>query len=54
MGKVVYLMNVSLDGLVERNCPLGRLGKVDDEVNTWFGDRQREADVSVSAGDSGR
>ena len=47
MGKVVYLMNVSLDGYVETADHSVDWGKVDDELHTWFSDRQREADVSV-------
>jgi dihydrofolate reductase len=47
MGKVAYLMNVSLDGYVETPDHSVDWGKVDDELHTWFADRQREADVSV-------
>src|SRR4029079_13822978 len=47
MGKVVYLMNVSLDGYVETLDHSLDWGKVDDEIHTWFAHRQREAAVSV-------
>ena len=47
MGKVVYLMNVSLDGYVETPDHSLDWGTVDDELHTWFADRQRETDVSV-------
>jgi dihydrofolate reductase len=47
MGKVVYLMNVSLDGFVETPDHSLDWTKVDDELHTWFNDRQRETDVSV-------
>ena len=47
MGKVVYLMNVSLDGFVETPDHSTDWGKVDDELFAWFIDQEREADVSV-------
>jgi dihydrofolate reductase len=47
MGKVVYLMNMSLDGFVETPDHSLDWGKVDDELHMWFADRQRLADVSV-------
>ena len=47
MGQVVYLMNVSLDGYVETPDHSLDWGTVDDELHTFFTDRQREADVSV-------
>ena len=45
MGKLIYLMNVSLGGYVE--TPDDRLDwtNVDDELHTWFNDRVREADA---------
>jgi dihydrofolate reductase len=47
MGRVIYSMNVSLDGYVE--TPDHSLGwaNVDEEVHTWFNDRAREADAFV-------
>jgi dihydrofolate reductase len=47
MGKVVYLMNVSLDGFVETPDHSLDWATVDDELHTWFNDRMRETDVSV-------
>ena len=47
MGKVVYLMNVSLDGFVETPDHSTEWGKVDDELFAWFINHAREADVSV-------
>jgi dihydrofolate reductase len=47
MGRVIYLMNVSLDGYVE--TPDRDLGWtiVDDEVHSWFNDQLRQTDVSL-------
>ncbi len=47
MGKVVYLMNVSLDGYVETTDHSVDWGKVDEELHTWFARRQRDVAVSV-------
>jgi dihydrofolate reductase len=47
MGKVVYLMNVSLDGYVETPDHSLDWTNVDEELHTWFNDRMRETDVSV-------
>jgi dihydrofolate reductase len=47
MGKVVYLMNVSLDGFIETPDHSLDWAKVDDELHSWFNDRMRETDVSV-------
>jgi dihydrofolate reductase len=47
MGKVVYLMNVSLDGFVETPDHSLDWATVDDELHTWFNGRMRETDVSV-------
>ena len=47
MGKVVYLMNVSLDGFVETPDHSLDWTEVDDELHGWFNDRMRETDVSV-------
>jgi dihydrofolate reductase len=47
MGRVLYLMNVSVDGYVETPDHSLDWGKVDDELHAWFGDRQRETAVSV-------
>ena len=47
MGRLIYSMNVSLDGYVA--SPDGGLdwGIVDDEIHTWWSDRMREADAVV-------
>jgi len=47
MGRLIYSMNVSLDGYVA--TPDGGLdwGIVDEEIHTWWADRMREADAVV-------
>ncbi|MDQ3871164.1 MAG: dihydrofolate reductase family protein [Chloroflexota bacterium] len=45
MGKVTYLMNVSLDGYVETPDHDLDWTIVDEELHTWFTDRAREADA---------
>jgi dihydrofolate reductase len=47
MGKLIYLMNVSLDGYIE--TPDHRLDwtNVDDELHTWFNEQLRETDASL-------
>jgi dihydrofolate reductase len=47
MGKLIYALNVSLDGYVE--TPDHRLDwtVVDDELHSWFNDRMRELDASL-------
>lgn len=47
MGKVVYLMNTSLDGFVEAPGHSLDWTTVDDELHAWFNDRMRETEVSV-------
>jgi dihydrofolate reductase len=47
MGKVVYLMNVSLDGFVETPDHSLDWATVDEELHEWFNDRMRETEVSV-------
>ena len=47
MGKVVYLMNVSLDGFVETPDHSLDWARVDDELHEWFNDRLRATAVSV-------
>ena len=41
MGKLIYLLNVSIDGFVE--APDGSLAwtTIDDEIHTWFNDQMR-------------
>jgi dihydrofolate reductase len=50
MSKLIYAMNVSLDGYVE--TPDHSLGwaNVDDELHAWFNDRAREVDASLYGG----
>jgi dihydrofolate reductase len=45
MGKLVYLMNVSLDGYVETPDHSLDWTDVNEEVHRWFGDRSRETDA---------
>ncbi len=45
MGKLVYLMNVSLDGYVETPDHSLDWTDVDEELHTWFNDRNRETDA---------
>ena len=47
MGKLIYLMNVSLDGFVAR--PDGSLDwtLVDEELHTWFKEQARTTDASL-------
>ncbi len=47
MGKVVYLMNVSVDGYVETPDRSLDWSTVDDETYAWFVDQTRKTDVSV-------
>ena len=47
MGKVVYLMNVSLDGFVETPDHGLDWAIVDDEIHSWFNDQVREAGAFV-------
>jgi dihydrofolate reductase len=47
MGKLIYSLNVSLDGFAA--TPNGGLdwANVDDELHTWFNDQARELDASL-------
>ena len=47
MGKLIYSLNVSLDGYAA--TPDGGLewANVDDELHTWFNDQARELDASL-------
>ena len=45
MGKLVYLMNVSLDGYVETPDRSLDWADVDEEIHCWFSDRSRETDA---------
>ena len=45
MGKLVYLMNVSLDGYVETPDHSLDWTDVNEEVHSWFTERSRETDA---------
>lgn len=45
MGKLIYSMNVSLDGYIETPDHSLDWTNVDDELHTWFNDRSRDADA---------
>lgn len=47
MGRLTYLMNVSLDGFVETPGHSLDWGIVDDELHSWFNDRERESEVDL-------
>lgn len=47
MGKLIYLLNVSLDGYVEAPDHSIDWTIVDDELHTWFNDRTRELQASL-------
>jgi dihydrofolate reductase len=47
MGKLIYLMNVSLDGFVETLDHSLDWSTVDDELHSWFNDRTRQTDASL-------
>ena len=47
MGKLIYAMNVSLDGFVETPDHSLDWANVDQELHTWFNDRTREIDASI-------
>ncbi len=47
MGKLIYCMNVSLDGFVETPDHSLDWTTVDDELHTWFNDQTRTLDASL-------
>src|SRR4051812_1654565 len=47
MGKLIYLMNVSLDGFAETPDHGLDWATVDDELHTWFNDHARQMDASL-------
>jgi dihydrofolate reductase len=47
MGKLIYSLNVSLDGYVETPEHSLDWAIVDDELHQWFNDRARELDASL-------
>ena len=42
MGKLIYLMNVSLDGFIETPDHSLDWTTVDEEIHTWFNDQSRQ------------
>jgi dihydrofolate reductase len=47
MGRLIYMLNVSLDGFVETPDRSLDWTAVDDELHSWFNDRTRELDASI-------
>jgi dihydrofolate reductase len=47
MGRLIYALNVSLDGYVETPDHGLEWATVDDELHTWFNDRFRELAASI-------
>jgi dihydrofolate reductase len=47
MGKLIYTMNVSLDGFVETPDHSLSWTKVDDELHSWFNDELRTMSASL-------
>ena len=47
MGKLIYLLNVSLDGFIETADHSLDWTVVDDELHTWFNDQTRTVDASL-------
>ncbi len=41
MGKLIYLLNVSIDGFIETPDYSLDWTLVDDELHTWFNDQMR-------------
>lgn len=47
MGRLIYLLNVSLDGLIETPDHGLDWSLVDDELHTWFNDQMRSLDATL-------
>ena len=47
MGRLIYSLNVSLDGFIETTDHQLDWGLVDDELHTWFNDQTRSLDASL-------
>ena len=47
MGKLIYLLNVSLDGFVETPDHSLEWTLIDDELHSWFNDQQRATEASL-------
>jgi dihydrofolate reductase len=46
-GKLIYLLNVSLDGFVETPDHSLEWSTVDDEIHAWFNDQTRSLDATL-------
>jgi len=47
MGKLIYEMNVSLDGFVETPDHSLEWASIDEELHSWFNDQARRVDASL-------
>jgi dihydrofolate reductase len=47
MGRLIYLLNVSLDGFVETADHSPAWATVDDELHTWFNNQMRALDAEI-------
>jgi dihydrofolate reductase len=47
LGKLIYLMNVSLDGFVARPDGSVDWTQVDDELHSWFNEHMRDVSASL-------
>ena len=47
LGKLTYLLNVSLDGFIETRDHSLNWAQVDEELHGWFNDHMREVAVSL-------
>lgn len=47
MGRLIYLLNVSLDGFVETPDHSLDWSSVDDELHSWFNEQERTTDASL-------
>ncbi|HET7520225.1 MAG TPA: dihydrofolate reductase family protein [Candidatus Limnocylindria bacterium] len=47
MGKVVYCLNVSLDGYIETADRRLDWATVDEEIHSWFNEQERSMDASL-------
>jgi len=47
MGKLIYAMNVSLDGFVETSDHGLDWATIDDEIHGWWNDHERGLDASI-------
>ena len=47
MGKLIYCLNVSLDGFIETPDKSLAWTEVDEELHSWFNDHMREVEASL-------